>query len=88
MAAATQQAFLWLVVLLAVVLAAVVCVSLMRRRLRSRNDAGHPEFTLDELRRFRDEGRLTTAEYDRLRERMAAKLGVGATDGVPQAKKS
>lgn len=88
MAAATQQAFLWLVVLLAVVVAAAVCVGWMRRRWRPRDEFRRPEFTLDELRRMRDEGRLTAAEYDRLRERMATKLGLGATDGVPQAKKS
>ena len=72
------EALGWMGGLVLVLMLAVAGLAYLRRRIR----AAPPEATglaLGDLRRLRDEGRLSEAEYDRLRRRWS---GLPPVDGV------
>lgn len=57
----------WLAVIVFLVMLAVVILAYLRRRMRSSTPRdGQPDFDLAELRRLRDTGQVTTAEYENL----------------------
>ncbi len=67
---AALEGLVWLgALVLATLLIALVALYVRKRFLR-RSEVQTPEFTLDELRKLRDAGELTVAQYEALRDRM------------------
>ena len=70
--------FLWIAGLIVAVLIAGVAIQLIRRRLlASQETAGagpHDVLGLEDLRRLRDDGEITVAEYETLRARAITAL--------------
>jgi hypothetical protein len=64
------EALFWLGGLVLGLLLTVVVLAYIRKRLRQRSATEEPAFTLQDLRRMRDDGRLSTGEYEALRRRM------------------
>lgn len=62
-----QSLLLFGAVLMATLIAVVVLL-FVRQRIRGREREGTDMLSLDQLRRLRDRGELTIAEYDTLRE--------------------
>ncbi len=78
-----QSVMLFGGLLLALMLAAAFLLYL-RRRLRGRGPADAGVLSLDVLRRLRENGMLTVAEYEQLRAKTvdAMRTGVGSEPGV------
>jgi len=64
--------------LVLVVVLSVAVLLFLRRRLAHR-DAAAEGLSLDELRRLRDRGQLTIAEYETLRKRVISAMQAGIT---------
>jgi hypothetical protein len=64
--AAVFEGLLWLGALLLTVGGAAVVASWLRRRVRASSLQGEASFSLDQLRRLRDQGTITKAEYETL----------------------
>jgi len=83
--AALRQGLAWLAaVFAAVVVAAVICAA-VRRRLRNSPPLQESGLTLQDLRRLRDQGRLTVQEFERLKETIL-RAALGKADLEPAAK--
>lgn len=68
------RAGMWLAVVLVAVGLGALAVRRMRRRLLNPSDVAELGLTLDDLRRQRDQGMITTAEYDAIRRQIVAKM--------------
>jgi len=70
--------------LLLVLMVATVFLLYVRQRLRSKEPKDVGVLSLDELRRLRDQGTLTVAEYERLRANTveATRTGVSSESGA------
>ena len=83
---AVAESLLWFVALLVIVIAGAIVVVWIRRRLRAADESPAAlGLTLEELRRQRDEGRLTVAEYESLKEvviRETQGAGGASEDGL------
>lgn len=80
-----QKAFevlLWFGVYVLLMLVAGVFLFWLRKRLRRRPVEGEEVFTLEQLRRLRDEGELSAGEYDLLKRKIA-----GGMAGIAQRSK-
>lgn len=64
--AAVFDGLLWFGALLLAVGGAAVVASWVRRRMRASSLPGEPSFSISQLRRLRDQGTITKAEYERL----------------------
>ncbi len=64
------EGFAWLGLILAVVVACAVAVRYIKGRIRSTMEESTLVFNLEDLRRLRDNGDLTLAEYETLRRRL------------------
>lgn len=88
----TERLLIWLIVLMAMVIVLGFAVWYTRRWMFVRSESREEAWTLEDLRRMRDEGSLSAEEYERLRETMIGQLrpraaDEGATDrsaGPPQ----
>ncbi|MCW5765197.1 MAG: SHOCT domain-containing protein [Phycisphaeraceae bacterium] len=78
---------LWIAVLIGVVLLATFGILVLRRRLLEapsarRTDAG----VMDELRALRDQGKISTEEFDAARKRIVARIAAQSlASGLPDA---
>jgi hypothetical protein len=79
--AATFEGLLWLGALLVVVSSVAVVLVYLRRRTRRPGQPTEPSFTLEDLRRLRDEGTVSTTEYEALRDKMVQGLKEAAGPG-------
>jgi len=75
--AAAFDGLLWFGALLLAVGGAAVVASWLRRCIRAPSSPGEPSFSIDQLRRLRDQGTITKAEYEKLLRQ--------ATRGVQEA---
>jgi hypothetical protein len=66
---ATFTALLWFGAIVLAFLLMLAVMQYARRRVRSSGRDAPPTFTLEELRRLRDQGRLDEAEYEAIKER-------------------
>src|SRR5262245_60570063 len=73
--------FLWLGVLIAVTIVGYVAIMWFRRRLLADDGWQAAESFMQELRRMRDSGEISAAEYDATRKKMAARIAEGALRG-------
>lgn len=75
------EGWLWFGGLVLALLACMVVLLYVRRRIRHRGgDDQAPLFDLDELRKMRDTGELTIPEYEVLRRRTLARMGLSTAD--------
>jgi hypothetical protein len=65
---AAFEGVLWLAGVVLVLVVAAVILGYVRRRIRASRSQAGPAFTLEELRRLRDQGDLSEAEYKALRD--------------------
>ncbi|MCH8966161.1 MAG: SHOCT domain-containing protein [Planctomycetes bacterium] len=66
---AVLEGLTWFVGVVVTMLLAAVVVAYLMRRLRARDETWTPRFTLEQLRRLKERGDLTDAEYHALRQR-------------------
>ena len=67
--AAALAGLLWIGAIVLAFLAVVVLLQRLRRRMNSSHSESGADFTLDELRRLRDGGSLTAAEYEAIKRK-------------------
>ncbi len=67
----------WLGVFLAVAFAAAWLMTVLWRRFIMNDNAGKPDFTLEQLRQLRDRGELTQEQYERLKEKAIDVMSTG-----------
>lgn len=72
------EAVVWMAGLVLVLIAAAVVLAWYRSRWRGSMSTARDNFTLDDLRRMRDRGDLTGAEYERLRAIVIADFGASS----------
>ncbi len=85
----STRVLLWSAALILLVLVGAVVIMWIRRNLFAPPSAGSPGGIMDDLRRMRNEGQLTEAEYDQVRKNMAARLAksdFGMAKPDPKAK--
>lgn len=71
----------WLLVIFVLIIILFMAVTFLRKRLRAVDEAvDQPAFTLGDLRQLVKQGKLTQAEYDRLRDKMVAVAKKDAPD--------
>lgn len=80
---AVWDVVIWVIVLIVVVMLFGVVLMKLRRVMQESEQMQTKGLLLDDLRRLRDEGLLTTEEYQRAVEAMAGRLG-----GSPGARSS
>ena len=79
---AAFEVLLWLATTVAAIVLIVVICIYVRGRMRSPARGGEAGFSLEELRRLRDEGSLTMAEYEALKQKAVQSLtGEACHDG-------
>ena len=66
---AVLEGLTWFAGVVVTTLLAAVVVAYLMRRFRTRDETWTPRFTLEELRRLKERGDLTDAEYHALRQR-------------------
>ncbi|UCE58205.1 MAG: hypothetical protein JSU63_12270 [Phycisphaerales bacterium] len=72
------EGLLWMGVIIVALVFAAALITYLRKRVVSQGDCEAPDFTLDQLRRLKEAGRLTPIEYETLKKR--------AIDGFNQDK--
>jgi hypothetical protein len=70
------EGWLWFGGLVVALLTCLVIMAYVRRRIRGDGGEAGAVFDLDELRRMRDTGELTIPEYETLRRRTIAEMGL------------
>ena len=65
--AATFEGLLWIGAIVLAFLLIVVVLHHVHKKMDASGKSGRADFTLQELRRLRDDGRLTEAEYEVLK---------------------
>jgi hypothetical protein len=68
------DAVIWMGVLIGVVIVGGVVVAYLRSRMRTPTGLKQATFTFDDLRRMRDRGEVTIAEYETLRKKLLDEL--------------
>lgn len=68
--AAGVEALLWTAVTAAGSVLALLMLAWYRRRMRRGDEPSGPVFTLEEIKRLRDRGEITLAEYEALRAKV------------------
>jgi len=82
---AVRDALLWAAVVVVVLAFSAIALSAMRRRFRERASNAEQSLTLQDIRRLRDTGRISTAEYERLARTVAeSTLGIAGRSGRPR----
>lgn len=71
---AAFKGLMWLGVLIALLIVSVIILAFIRSRMRRTRQLTEPSFSLDDLRKLRDRGAVTTAEYETLRKRLVESL--------------
>ncbi len=71
---AAFEGLTWLGVLIAVVIVSVIILVFIRSRTRRTRQLTEPSFSLDDLRKLRDRGAVTIAEYETLRKKLVESL--------------
>ncbi len=66
----TLEGFLWLAAVVLVGTALLAIIAYVKRRRDAVSGRHAPPFTLDELRRMRDAGKLSPEEYETLKRRL------------------
>ena len=66
------EGLLWMGATILALVFAGALVSYFRKRVASHGEGEGPDFTLDELRRLKETGSLTPAEYEALKKRAIA----------------
>ena len=79
--AATFEGLLWLGALIVVVSSVAVVWLYLRRRTRRPGHSAEPPFTLEDLRRLCDQGTVSIAEYETLRDKILQGLREAAGRG-------
>ncbi len=76
----------WLGVIVITALLGAVMLGYLKNRVRTFGQAQGVDFTLEDLRRLRDGGALTTAEYEKLKRRLVSdprhRSATATDDGV------
>ena len=70
----TVSIFVWLLILMAMIVAAFVLVAWVTRRLKASDDGSSGGFTLADLRELRRQGRMTEEEFERAKTAMLASM--------------
>jgi len=72
--AASQEAafrgIMWMGLLCACLILGAIILTLIRNRMRRVGDRSEPGFSLEQLRQLRDQGRVSIAEYERLKKKL------------------
>ena len=69
---AAIECLMWMGAIIMALLMAVVVVLFIRKRLRAARQPGGPDFSLEQLRRLRDQGSLTDEEYEAIKQKSIA----------------
>jgi len=72
------EAVIWMAGLVLVLILATATLAWFRGHLRRSRSASRTNFSLDDLRRMRDRGDLTAAEYERLRAAIIDDFGAAS----------
>lgn len=70
MSTAGVDALLWTAIATVAMVAAMLLLAAYRRRMHRAESAPRPVFTLAEIKRLRDTGGITIAEYEALRAKV------------------
>ncbi|HVZ94406.1 MAG TPA: SHOCT domain-containing protein [Phycisphaerales bacterium] len=82
--AQSANIWVWVGVLGGIVVVGCIVIVLVRKRLLGApEDMSAENFTLEDLRRLRDSGRMTNAEYERARRRIIGTGARGDAGGTP-----
>jgi len=68
----------WLGVFFAVAVVAAWLLAILWRRFITPDNAGKPDFTLEQLKQLRDQGELTAQQYECLKEKVSALMSTRA----------
>lgn len=82
---AVWSVVLWAVVLIAAVLVMGVVLMKLRRKLREEDEEIGDGLLLDDLRRLRDSGQLSSEEYQRAVAAMAGRMGAAGSSAGPSS---
>ncbi|MFN0132654.1 MAG: hypothetical protein ACKVW3_09020 [Phycisphaerales bacterium] len=75
------SALLWLGVLITLVVAAGLAILAIRRRALGGADESSPASLMEEMRRMRDDGRMTPEEFEATKRRLVARAASKLREG-------